>query len=824
VFKKILLNIDRKKYKYFLRLTVTAGIAIFYSTTVVSSVFSDVLLENFELRESLEVASEQIIDTKIELKLSEEKVASYQQVPKGFVSIEPCSGKISLYQSDTYVFNYEFEKGFKKFTAVFTDSTGDLEIDLSQRLSDGSDAYSGQAVVNAFPEGEQGEGFLDLYVNAVDKDNQKYAFSCNYDLYSPNFKYEGNYRLDHIRTALIEDTYTTVTINPTGKVWEQSKYWNDYKDCAVSDWANSRIEMYNSSNKNEDQNITTEQYCLSEVGTYLPNGSWKNEFRYPQINLEKLNITGPSRSFGDDFEVARYQACFKTINTTIKNYVDTTLNEFSSEIGYGDHWATTLDGDYRLVGFYPGGGDNHFSFSASWSDSDPYGYNGDELWEANKQFMGHRNNLPSDYFNLQEFGLVTDESPAYISYIFDIYTYTGGNHGMYTYETFNFDLNQCKQVELRDMMSDKLLLGSGLTLPEGSDALWLNLLSSRLGDIWSVDLGQLPGYKDWSAAPWTSLNNNEQEDELKLWSSPLQYDDLTAVSINENGLTFSFQPYAVDCWACGWPELTISWGNLWDIFTWGDWDTSGEFTVYENTVVPDSYYLEIEDIAKEIKTLYEIEDLIYGATSFFTREYEDQEDVWVQSEVYKQISPTTYSLSGQFTEKDKVTVLKFIDTVNKIIGEELFSYSDNVEQADIPIVFSKCLNKRPYNSIFGGQQCSLGYYSPIDKRIWVEADLFGTERDNVIIHELGHSIGLFHSACLSTGVMSINNNNYPLSFSDFEIALINFLYTTNLNSGESIQPGMTANDISNGLEIDLEELTPTSLFCPDEVYTTIKEG
>ena len=53
----------------------------------------------------------------------------------GSVSIEPCSGMISLYESRDYVFNYNFENGFDKFTAVFTDSTGDLKIDLSERLT-----------------------------------------------------------------------------------------------------------------------------------------------------------------------------------------------------------------------------------------------------------------------------------------------------------------------------------------------------------------------------------------------------------------------------------------------------------------------------------------------------------------------------------------------------------------------------------------------------------------------------------------------------------------------------------------------------------------
>ena len=155
---------------------------------------------------------------------------------------------------------------------------------------------------------------------------------------------------------------------------------------------------------------------------------------------------------------------------------------------------------------------------------------------------------------------------------------------MYFYETFNYDLRTCKKIELKDMMTDKILKEQGYEVPEGSDALWLNLLRSRLGDIWSVDQGALPGTINWSAEPFKIPLDEKADDP---WNGPPDYRDLSAVSINEHGLTFSFQPYAVTGWAGGWPEITISWGNLWDIFTWGDWEENNEYTIYENTVVYD---------------------------------------------------------------------------------------------------------------------------------------------------------------------------------------------------------------------------------------------
>ena len=146
------------------------------------------------------------------------------------------------------------------------------------------------------------------------------------------------------------------------------------------------------------------------------------------------------------------------------------------------------------------------------------------------------------------------------------------------------------------MMSDKILKELGYETPRNKDSLWLGLLTSRLGDIWSVDAGELPGYVDWSTSEFRIPIDKENENsssEDGLWGVP-GYKDLSAVSINDEGLTFSFQPYAVACWACGWPELNISWGNLWDIFTWGNWDENNDYSLYEDTVILDSYISKIK--------------------------------------------------------------------------------------------------------------------------------------------------------------------------------------------------------------------------------------
>ena len=57
-------------------------------------------------------------------------------------------------------------------------------------------------------------------------------------------------------------------------------------------------------------------------------------------------------------------------------------------------------------------------------------------------------------------------------------------------------------------------------------------------------------------------------------------------------------------------ELTISWGNLWDIFTWGNWDEKTETGLYANTIVKDEDLSDIDYIAENLVNSYITADLV----------------------------------------------------------------------------------------------------------------------------------------------------------------------------------------------------------------------
>lgn len=741
-------------------------------------------------------------------------------LPGPVLNITPCSGDIALYQHQDYVINYDFPTKPKKLSISFSHETvkQDSIINLMplEPNEKGSTKY-GEVSTSHLAVGDQGAVKAEIY--AEDYDGSSTTVTCNYTGFLDKHDHEGDYKREHIRTPYVKDGYMSRTVEVSGKIWEQE--WSSIEECADDDWINEwELEEYNDYIKDESEEaLSALEYCSSSVeDVVFSSGKWdNNSFRYPVLTTE--NNVNWAEMYDDAEEITSLTGCFNTINNEVKKYASSTLDSFIRDIGYGSHWAYSIQGDFRTVGFSPY--DYPYSTYVDTDSHTNFGYE-DPRFEKYKNNIGNRNTPPEPAFYLDEYGMVPEGRNKFISFIFSIHTFTGGNHGMYNYVTLNYDLATCTKITLKDIMSDQILLSQGYELQDGQDSLWMNLLIARLGDILSISEGDLPGTRGWSNEPWYE------------GAPSFTYSDLKAVTIHDEGLTFNFQPYVTGCWACGWPEITIAWANLWDIFTWGDWEVNDP-SLYSNTVVQDVQLENIGELATKLHSSFELQDLIFASTHYY-HYHIGAGNKYYQTFLYKQDGSISYGLSGNYTVKDVSLVKKFINVVNEIIGFENFTFSEELSNADIEINLSTCLTKNAWNSLLETDKCSNanGYFNDADNFVWIDADLYGLNRDRVLVHELGHSLGLNHSSCKSTGLMSShpNRDQSIISFSNFEIAQIKFLYSQiysvgNIASfGLDLEHGMTYEEITSYTDLEPKELDASmnNQFCPDEKSTVYEEG
>ena len=168
---------------------------------------------------------------------------------------------------------------------------------------------------------------------------------CTYNAYNKNLRYEGNYQRDHIRSPLVEDGYYSLSYRPSGIVWEEHDY-DSPDECIESDWIlEYRIQTHNEYDLEDGEDeLTPEEYCLSEVGTYIKTYTYENYFRYPVINIE--NPESWDYLYADSkVDLTKYRTCFDSINDEMKAYAVAHVNNFTESISYGENSNVGISGD-----------------------------------------------------------------------------------------------------------------------------------------------------------------------------------------------------------------------------------------------------------------------------------------------------------------------------------------------------------------------------------------------------------------------------------------------------------------------------------------------
>ena len=203
-----------------------AFLSIFYLFLIsfTSSLVHEYRVENAQLEYELYAADQELASTRealLEEILELEKKAKRDSVKDSYeqseMSLNSCGGNVGLYEPYTYTVSYTFPKGVTTFKILFTDSTGELEINLMERISGSSNIYEGEVSVDLFWEGEQGRDKLGIYVFARERGEgnvkgPESELRCTYNAYNKNFRYEGNYVRDHLRSPIVEDGYYSLSL------------------------------------------------------------------------------------------------------------------------------------------------------------------------------------------------------------------------------------------------------------------------------------------------------------------------------------------------------------------------------------------------------------------------------------------------------------------------------------------------------------------------------------------------------------------------------------------------------------------------------------
>ena len=171
------MNKERLKKLLYYRISLNTAMKSFAFLSVVyilllsftSSLIHQFRVENVQLKNDISTSEEEIASTReafeeevarLEKKANRDYVKdSYEQ---NKMTLNTCGCNVALYEADRYTVSYNFPKGVTTFKILFTDSTGELEINLMERMEGSSNMYQGEDSVDVFREGEQGKDKLSV--------------------------------------------------------------------------------------------------------------------------------------------------------------------------------------------------------------------------------------------------------------------------------------------------------------------------------------------------------------------------------------------------------------------------------------------------------------------------------------------------------------------------------------------------------------------------------------------------------------------------------------------------------------------------------------
>ena len=155
---------------------------------------------------------------------------------------------------------------------------------------------------------------------------------------------------------------------------------------------------------------------------------------------------------------------------------------------------------------------------------------------------------------------------------------------------------------------------------------------------------------------------------------------------------------------------------------------------------------------------------------------------------YKKIRnrKTIIGLYGDVMKSDLEAIKNALHVLHIVAPTLDISYSSNTKDVTLPIHITDCKNN--LGKHIG---CGVGGFAGVYKwgdYIWVDASLRGEFRTHVLIHELGHALGLSHNLCWESAMTYEFSSPRVPYFSHIDLMQLNILYHPDLVPEDTYNP------------------------------------